>query len=265
MPTAPARFCNRRVVVLRRRRAFGFAAARASPPSSASRWSRRRSRRRTRRGWKPGSRKHGPRGRRDRNDADALIWLGRRTAYLGRYREAIQIFSDGIARHPTDARMLRHRGHRYLTVRELDRAIVDFEKAVELMAGQPDAIEPDGLPNARNIATGTLHSNVWYHLALGYYLQGDFSRAAETGPGHATRWATPTISSPPATGSISRCVGLAGRTTRLRSCDRSRRTSTSSRTPSTTSSCGCSRARGRRKNCSRGPAKIPAARQRDTA
>ncbi|MBM4219799.1 MAG: hypothetical protein FJ171_09265 [Gammaproteobacteria bacterium] len=116
----------------------------------------------------------------DRNDADALIWVGRRTAYLGRYREAIAIFTDGIARHPDDARMLRHRGHRYLTVREIDRAIADLERAAELMAGQPDAVEPDGLPNARNIPTGTLHSNVWYHLALACYLQGDFARAAKT-------------------------------------------------------------------------------------
>lgn len=116
----------------------------------------------------------------DRNDADALIWVGRRTAYLGRYREAIAIFTDGIARHPTDARMFRHRGHRYLTVREIDRAIADLEQAADLMAGQPDAIEPDGLPNARNVPTGTLRSNVWYHLALGYYLKGDFSRAADT-------------------------------------------------------------------------------------
>lgn len=116
----------------------------------------------------------------DRNDADALIWAGRRTAYLGRYRDAIGIFSEGIARHPGDARMYRHRGHRYLTVRQIDDAIADFEKAVELIAGQPDEIEPDGLPNARNIPTGTLHSNVWYHLALGYYLNGDFDRAADT-------------------------------------------------------------------------------------
>jgi tetratricopeptide (TPR) repeat protein len=115
---------------------------------------------------------------RDRDDADALIWVGRRTAYLGRYREAIAIFADGIARHPDDARMYRHRGHRHLTVREIDRAIADFERAAELMAGRPDEIEPDGLPNARNVPTGTLHSNVWYHLALGYYLKGDFSRAA---------------------------------------------------------------------------------------
>lgn len=116
----------------------------------------------------------------DRDDADALIWVGRRTAYLGRYREAIAIFTDGIARHPADARMYRHRGHRYLTVREIDAAIADFEKAAALIAGRPDEVEPDGLPNARNIPTGTLHSNIWYHLALGYYLKGDFSRAAET-------------------------------------------------------------------------------------
>lgn len=115
----------------------------------------------------------------DPDDADALIWAGRRTAYLGRYREAIEIFTQGIARHPDDARMLRHRGHRFLTVRELDNAIADFEKAVVLMTGQPDPIEPDGLPNARNIPTGTLHSNVYYHLALAYYLKGDFPRAAE--------------------------------------------------------------------------------------
>ncbi len=116
----------------------------------------------------------------DRDNADALIWVGRRTAYLGRYREAIELFSDGVARHPADARMYRHRGHRYLTVREIDKAIADFEKAAALIAGQPDPIEPDGLPNARNIPTGTLHSNIYYHLALGYYLKGDFGRAAAT-------------------------------------------------------------------------------------
>lgn len=118
--------------------------------------------------------------RQDPDDADALIWAGRRTAYLGRYREAIDIFSQGIARHPADARLYRHRGHRYLTVREIDKAIADFEQAVALIAGKPDPIEPDGLPNARNIPTGTLHSNVYYHLALAYYLRQDFGRAADT-------------------------------------------------------------------------------------
>ena len=111
-------------------------------------------------------------------DADARIWVGRRLAYLGRYREAIAEFSDGTARFPADARFLRHRGHRYITVREFDRAVADLERAATLTAGAPDQIEPDGQPNARNIPLTTLQSNIRYHLALAYYLKGDFARAA---------------------------------------------------------------------------------------
>jgi tetratricopeptide (TPR) repeat protein len=113
----------------------------------------------------------------DTTSADALIWLGRRTAYLGRYREAIAIFTAGVERFPDDPRFLRHRGHRYITVRELDRAIADFTRASQLIVGRPDAIEPDGLPNARNTPTSTLHSNIWYHLGLAHYLKGDFAEA----------------------------------------------------------------------------------------
>jgi tetratricopeptide (TPR) repeat protein len=111
------------------------------------------------------------------NDADALIWVGRRTAYLGRYRDAIKIFSDGAAKFPSDARFLRHRGHRFITVREFGRAIDDLERARELASGKPDQVEPDGQPNARNIPLTTLGSNIRYHLALAYYLKGDFAKA----------------------------------------------------------------------------------------
>jgi tetratricopeptide (TPR) repeat protein len=111
------------------------------------------------------------------NDADATIWLGRRLAYLGRYPEAIDIFSEGIRKHPRDARFLRHRGHRYLTMRDFDRAIADLEKAASLTRGRPDETEPDGLPNARNTPVGSLQSNICYHLGLAHYLKGDFERA----------------------------------------------------------------------------------------
>jgi tetratricopeptide (TPR) repeat protein len=114
---------------------------------------------------------------RDTTNADALIWLGRRHAYLGHYREAIDVYTRGIAQHPQDARMYRHRGHRYITVRDFDKAIADFEKAAALVQGKPDEIEPDGAPNAYNIPTSTLHSNIWYHLALAHYLKGDFGKA----------------------------------------------------------------------------------------
>ena len=110
-------------------------------------------------------------------NGDSIIWLGRRTAYLGRYREAIDIFSRGIAVLPADARMYRHRGHRYITVRKFDSAIVDLAKAAALVQGLPDVVEPDGVPNARNTPTSTLQSNVWYHLGLAYYVRGEWDRA----------------------------------------------------------------------------------------
>jgi tetratricopeptide (TPR) repeat protein len=108
------------------------------------------------------------------DSADAIIWLGRRLAYLGQYRDAIEVFSEGIRKHPKDARMYRHRGHRYITVRELDRATEDLSAAARLVSGRPDEVEPDGQPNARNIPTSTLNSNIYYHLALAHYLRGAF-------------------------------------------------------------------------------------------
>ena len=41
------------------------------------------------------------------DDADNIIWLGRRIAYTGDYRGAIEVFSQGIEKHPEDARMVR--------------------------------------------------------------------------------------------------------------------------------------------------------------
>ena len=114
---------------------------------------------------------------RDPMAAEKLIWFGRRTAYLGNYRSAIEIFTEGIAKHPRDARMYRHRGHRYISIREFDRAIVDFEAAAGLIEGQENRIEPDGLPNAQNIPLTTTHGNIWYHLGLAYYLKQDWGNA----------------------------------------------------------------------------------------
>ena len=112
------------------------------------------------------------------DSADALIWVGRRQAYLGRYGAAIATFTHGIEHFPSDARFYRHRGHRYLTTRQLEKAVTDFEKAVALTRGQPDQVEPDGQPNERNIPTSTLQTNIWYHLGLAHYLRGNFEAAS---------------------------------------------------------------------------------------
>lgn len=109
--------------------------------------------------------------------ADALIWVGRRQGYLWQYRNAISTFTKGIDKFPRDARFYRHRGHRYITVRNFDAAIADFEQAVSLVSGTKDEIEPDGAPNAAGVPRSTLQFNIWYHLGLAYYLKGDFANA----------------------------------------------------------------------------------------
>ena len=113
----------------------------------------------------------------DPDDADNIIWLGRRLGYVQDYRGAVEAFSEGIRKHPDDARFYRHRGHRYISIREFDRAIADLEKAAELIAGTGDEVEPDGAPNPAGIPVSTLHSNIWYHLGLAYYLKGDLDNA----------------------------------------------------------------------------------------
>lgn len=113
------------------------------------------------------------------DNPDAMIWLGRRQAYLGRFTEAIGTFTKGIAKFPSDARFYRHRGHRHITLRQFDLAIADLAKAAQLVKGKPDEIEPDGQPNERNIPTSTLQFNIWYHLGLAYYLTGQNQKALD--------------------------------------------------------------------------------------
>jgi tetratricopeptide (TPR) repeat protein len=111
-------------------------------------------------------------------NVDSIIWYARRLGYLGQLREAIEIYTRGIALYPENPWLYRHRGHRYISVRDFAAAVKDLERATELVKGKPDEIEPDGQPNAQNSPIGTLHSNIGYHLALAHYLMGDFTAAA---------------------------------------------------------------------------------------
>ncbi len=110
-------------------------------------------------------------------DEDAIIWYGRRLAYLSRYRESIEVYSRGLVHKPDSYRILRHRGHRYISVRELDRAIEDLEHAANLSENTQPRIEQDGIPNSRNMPISTTQGNIWYHLGLGRYLKGDYEGA----------------------------------------------------------------------------------------
>jgi tetratricopeptide (TPR) repeat protein len=113
------------------------------------------------------------------DDPDKLIWVGRWLGYMWRTSEAIAVYSDGIQRFPECAELYRHRGHRYITIRQFKLAEGDLRQAARLIAGRPDRVEADGLPNALNIPLTTTAFNVWYHLGVASYLQADFAGAAE--------------------------------------------------------------------------------------
>lgn len=113
----------------------------------------------------------------DPDNLDYLIWYGRKLAYAGDYRAAIKLFSKGIELYPDEPRLYRHRCHRYLTIREFDRALVDCKRGAQLIEGGEDSVEPDGAPNPANIPIYTRHSTIWYHLGLAYYFTHDFENA----------------------------------------------------------------------------------------
>jgi tetratricopeptide (TPR) repeat protein len=108
---------------------------------------------------------------------DSWIWVGRRLGYLGRYRDAVAAFGEGLERFPESHRLRRHRGHRHLTLRELDDAVRDLTEASRLARRVPDELEPDGAPNPAGIPRSTTRSNIEYHLGLALHLQGRFEEA----------------------------------------------------------------------------------------
>lgn len=110
---------------------------------------------------------------------DDLIWYGRFTAYTGDYLGAIDLYSDGLKKWPNESRLLRHRGHRYISIREFDKAIADLSKAAQLIEGKENKMEEDGMPNAQNTPVSSQHGNIYYHLGLAHYLKGEFEKARE--------------------------------------------------------------------------------------
>jgi dipeptidyl aminopeptidase/acylaminoacyl peptidase/tetratricopeptide (TPR) repeat protein len=110
-------------------------------------------------------------------DVEALLRLGRRTAAFGRFREALELYSRGLAAHPDDPRLLRHRGHRYITLRDYAKAEADLARAAALVKGRPDQADGDPPTGGLASATSTLQYAIHYHLGLARYLQGNYAGA----------------------------------------------------------------------------------------
>ncbi|QQS45427.1 MAG: tetratricopeptide repeat protein [Acidobacteriota bacterium] len=94
----------------------------------------------------------------DPRNIDLVIALGRTQATTWHYNDAIETYTRGIKIAPNDARLYRHRGHRYISIRQFAKAVRDLEKAAKLDGQDFD---------------------IWYHLGLAHYLRGDFPKAVE--------------------------------------------------------------------------------------
>jgi thiamine biosynthesis lipoprotein ApbE/tetratricopeptide (TPR) repeat protein len=108
---------------------------------------------------------------------EAAVWVGRRLGYLGRFREAVAHFTEALAEFPDEPRLLRHRGHRHLSLRDFESARDDLLRASELVRGKPDEVEPDGKPTPGRQPHGTLHYAIHYHLGLAQFCLLDFAAA----------------------------------------------------------------------------------------
>ena len=107
---------------------------------------------------------------------DSYIWLGRRYGYLGRYREAIDVFTAGLQKFPRSYKLHRFRGRHRARSRDFAGAIDDYRDGLEKMQGQADSFEPDGLPNSRGLTISTYRANLHYYLGQTSFATGDYRR-----------------------------------------------------------------------------------------
>lgn len=95
---------------------------------------------------------------REPRNVQRFIELGVAESGARQFREAIATFTRGIEVAPDHPMLYRWRGHRYLSVRELDRAQADLGRALQLDSTNYGAL---------------------YHLGIVRFAQGDFAAAAE--------------------------------------------------------------------------------------
>ena len=89
---------------------------------------------------------------------ERVVQLGLAQSGARQFREAIATFTRGLALAPDDPVLLRWRGHRYLSVREFDRARADL---------------------TRGLRIDSTSYGILYHLGVLRYVRGDFAGAAD--------------------------------------------------------------------------------------
>jgi tetratricopeptide (TPR) repeat protein len=104
---------------------------------------------------------------------DDFIEIGKQLVATARYKEAVENFTIGLNKFPNSYKLLRLRGHRYLTLRKLDLVMIDLLKARGLIKSQPDSWEVD----AEGKRTDTYQHQIEYHLGVYYFLKKSYKEA----------------------------------------------------------------------------------------
>lgn len=105
---------------------------------------------------------------------DDFVEIGKHYVATNRYKLAIANYSEGLVKFPDSYKLLRNRGHRYITLRKLNEAIRDLEKAAELIPAVGEEMEYglDGKP------TATVRHQIYYHIGVYHFLKKDYIKAA---------------------------------------------------------------------------------------
>jgi len=102
------------------------------------------------------------------------IDLGNSYASIYQFNNAIKIYTDGLALYPNSFKLLRFRAHRLLSIRKVDEALADLEKALGFM-DETYANEVEYGVDGK--MQGTYEHWIYYHLGLGNYLKGNYEKA----------------------------------------------------------------------------------------
>lgn len=94
----------------------------------------------------------------DPKNVDALFALGMAQTAIRQIREAIATFTQAIAIAPTQARLYRQRGHRYVSIGEFAKARADLTRGASL---------------------DSMDYGIWYHLGVVHFQAGEFAEAAK--------------------------------------------------------------------------------------
>jgi len=105
---------------------------------------------------------------------DDFVEIGKHYVATNRYKMAVSIYTEGLAKFPNSYKLLRNRGHRYITIRKLNESIKDLEKAAQLIPAVGDEMEY-GLDGK---ATATVRHQIHYHIGVYQFLKKDYIMAA---------------------------------------------------------------------------------------